>query len=448
MITQNNSINKFTSIIVVLMMVFSLISISTIKSFAEVGDVIEEGNFKYTVLDENSVSLTSVIDKDISGDQIIPEEVNGKKVVEIGTRAFYNCQQMTSVQIPDTVKTIKEYAFNKCLKLTKIEIPDSVTTLGIRAFSGCSKATELKISKSLTSIPDYAFSTCRSLKEVEIPDNISTLGIFAFIDCESLEEVTIPKSITNPYLAGQFKGCKSLKTIKGYKGSAARTFSRIGGYNFIALDAVEGEEELEVKFDPDNGDAVVTQYVYKDEEMNYDLWSKFPLIEKKGYTIVGRYADTDDISTEYKNNQTYTESVTYKAKWAHVEIQGAQAKSDKSGIRFGTKIYNDGDKIIEKGTVILPEKMLQDIPEDIYYGFRMPTLKTKNVAKSVGRVNYEVNTEENYIVYLGTLINVPESKRDTYIAASAYVIYEDKAGNQYTVYDCYTTTINNLLKSE
>ena len=33
MITQNNSINKFTSIIVVLMMVFSLISISTIKAW-------------------------------------------------------------------------------------------------------------------------------------------------------------------------------------------------------------------------------------------------------------------------------------------------------------------------------------------------------------------------------------------------------------------------------
>ena len=447
MISQNN-INKFTSFITILLITFSLISTSTIKSFAEVGDVIEEGNFKYTVLDENSVSLTDVIDKTVSGEQIIPQEVDGKKVIEIGDSAFYRCYQMTSIQIPNTITSIGSSAFESCSKLTKVDIPDSVTKIGKLAFGTCSKITEVKLSKSLTEIPQYAFSGCKALKSIEIQDGVTEIGIFAFTNCRALEEVTIPKSITNPYLTGQFSDCRALKTIKGYKGSAARTFSRIGGYNFIALDAVEGEEELEVKFDPDNGDAVVTQYVYKDEEMNYDLWSKFPLIEKKGYTIVGWYADTDDISTEYKNNQTYTESVTYKAKWAHVEIQGAQAKSDKSGIRFGTKIYNDGDKIIEKGTVILPEKMLQDIPEDIYYGFRMPTLKTKNVAKSVGRVNYEVNTEENYIVYLGTLINVPESKRDTYIAASAYVIYEDKAGNQYTVYDCYTTTINNLLKSE
>lgn len=438
MITQKNSINKFTSILVVLMMVFSLISISTIKSFAEVGDVIEEGNYKYTVLDENSVSLTGVIDKNVSGDQIIPEEVNGKKVVKIGTRAFYNCQQITSVQIPDTVKTIEEYAFNKCLKLTKIEIPDSVTTLGTRAFSGCSKATELKISKSLTSIPNYAFSTCRSLKIVEIPDNITEIGIFAFVDCESLEEVTIPKSVTNPYLAGQFKGCKSLKTIKGYKGSAARTFSRIGGYNFIALDAVEGEEELEVKFDPDNGDSVVTQPVYEDEILNYTPVK----ITKKGYTFVGWYEDTDNITTEYKNNQTYTKNVTYKAKWAHFEGLGAQVKVDKTGIRFGTKLYNDGDEVIEKGTVMIPTKLIDTTTQWII------TLDTENSVRSIGKVNYEVNKDENYVVYLGTLINIPESQRDTYIRTSSYVRYKDKSGNEYIVYAFNKeASINSLLES-
>ena len=71
MISQNN-INKFTSFMTLLLVVFSLISISTIKSFAEVGDVIEEGNFKFTVLDKNSVSLTDVIDKTVSGEQIMP----------------------------------------------------------------------------------------------------------------------------------------------------------------------------------------------------------------------------------------------------------------------------------------------------------------------------------------------------------------------------------------
>lgn len=448
MIAQNSKINKFISFTTVVLIVFSLISISTIKSFAEVGDVIEEGNFKYTVLDENSVALTEVVDKTILGDEIIPEEIDGKKVVQIGERAFYNCYKMTNIQIPNTVTVIKANAFNSCYSLQKLEMPDSVTTIETRAFSGDCAITEIKLSKSLTSIPLYAFSGCASLKSVEIPEGVIEIGDFAFANCSSLEEATIPKSVTNPYLGGSFRGCTSLKTIKGYKGSAARTFSRKYGYKFIALDATEGEEELEIKFDPDNGDDVVTQPVYKDEVMDYTPQTSIALIKKEGYTFVGWYADTDDISTEYKNNSTYTKNVTYKAKWAHVKIQGAQVKADKSGIRFGTKLYDDGDKIIEKGTLMIPEKMLTDIPEDTYYGFRMPTLKTSKVAKSIGKVNYEVNKEENYVVYLGTLINIPESQRGTNIVASAYVTYEDKAGNQYTVYDRYSTSINKLIANQ
>ena len=38
---------------------------------------------------------------------------------------------------------------------------------------------------------------------------------------------------------------------------------------------------------------------------------------------------------------------------------GAQARTivnnnDKSGIRFKTKLYNDGDEIVTKGTLIIP----------------------------------------------------------------------------------------------
>ncbi|MGM9536216.1 MAG: hypothetical protein ACI3VR_13215, partial [Intestinibacter sp.] len=115
---------------------------------------------------------------------------------------------------------------------------------------------------------------------------------------------------------------------------------------------------------------------------------------------------------------------------------------DKSGIRFGTKIYNDGDEIVEKGTIILPVKLL---PEG-----ESLTLDTPKIAQSVGKVNYEVNEAENYVTYLGTLVNIPRDQFDEAITASAYVIYKDKSGNEYTVYSPYkkgSTTINKLLNS-
>ena len=201
------------------------------------------------------------------------------------------------------------------------------------------------------------------------------------------------------------------------------------------------QTQKNIIFDADNGTANVVKTVNADEQLNYTPETP----TKEGYTFVGWYKDTDDITTEYKSGDTYSQDTTYKAKWAHVDMLGAQGKvvvDDKSGIRFGTKIYDDGDEIIEKGTIIIPVSL---IPEG-----ESLTLDTPQIAKSVGKVNYEVNKEENYVTYLGTLVGIEKSQFDRPITASSYVIYKDKAGNQYKVYSPYkkgSTTVNTLLNS-
>ncbi|MGM9533523.1 InlB B-repeat-containing protein, partial [Intestinibacter sp.] len=199
--------------------------------------------------------------------------------------------------------------------------------------------------------------------------------------------------------------------------------------------------EKVVKFNPNNGAQEIKRAVDSEGKLNYTPEAP----TKAGYTFVGWFKDTDDTTTKYELGATYTEDVTYTAKWAHVDMLGAQVKAvvdDKSGIRFGTRIYNDGDEIVEKGTIILPARLL---PEG-----ESLTLDTPNIAQSIGKVNYEVNEEKNYVTYLGTLVNIPRAQFDAEITASAYVIYKDKAGNEYTVYSPYkkgSTTINRLLNS-
>ena len=199
--------------------------------------------------------------------------------------------------------------------------------------------------------------------------------------------------------------------------------------------------EKVVKFNPNNGDQEIKRAVDSEGKLNYTPETP----TKAGYTFVGWFKDTDDTTTKYESGATYTEDVTYTAKWAHVDMLGAQVKAvvdDKSGIRFGTKIYNDGDEIVEKGTIILPARLL---PEG-----ESLTLDTPKIAQSVGKVNYEVNEEKNYVTYLGTLVGIPRAQFDAEITASAYVIYKDKAGNEYTVYSPYkngSTTVNTLLNS-
>ncbi len=56
---------------------------------------------------------------------------------EIGERAFWGCDTVTSVTMPGSVTAIGEEAFGYCSDLHSVRIPASVTTIGENAFCGC-----------------------------------------------------------------------------------------------------------------------------------------------------------------------------------------------------------------------------------------------------------------------------------------------------------------------
>ncbi|MDY4573776.1 MAG: hypothetical protein SPD90_01825, partial [Intestinibacter sp.] len=97
---------------------------------------------------------------------------------------------------------------------------------------------------------------------------------------------------------------------------------------------------------------------------------------------------------------------------------------------------------VEKGTLILPVNLLAE-------GETL-NLDTPKVAKSIGKVNYEVNEKENYVTYLGTIVNIERANFDKELTASSYVTYKDKAGHIYTVYSPYkngSTSVSKLQVS-
>ena len=131
------------------------------------------------------------------------------EVTTIGYWAFWNCENLTSVIIPDSVTTIGENAFQYC-NLTSITIPDSVTTIADDAFSYC-ELTSVTIPGSVTEMGS-AFQYCSKLTSVTFGNGVTTIGRFAFNTCESLTSVTIPDSVTK-IGSGAFSGCKKLKSI-------------------------------------------------------------------------------------------------------------------------------------------------------------------------------------------------------------------------------------------
>lgn len=55
----------------------------------------------------------------------------------IGENAFFNCKELASFRIPDTVTEIKNSAFEDCGKLGEINIPEQISFIAPTAFSGC-----------------------------------------------------------------------------------------------------------------------------------------------------------------------------------------------------------------------------------------------------------------------------------------------------------------------
>jgi hypothetical protein len=55
----------------------------------------------------------------------------------IEDRTFSNCSSLTSIVIPEGVKSIGREAFYHCTSLTSVTIPSSVTRIGDRAFDNC-----------------------------------------------------------------------------------------------------------------------------------------------------------------------------------------------------------------------------------------------------------------------------------------------------------------------
>ena len=89
----------------------------------------------------------------------LPEKYKGENYI-IGDYAFYDCSDLTSVTIPNSVTSIGDYAFYRCSDLTSVTISNSVTSIGDDAFYDCDGLTSVTIPNSVTSIGSYAFVSC------------------------------------------------------------------------------------------------------------------------------------------------------------------------------------------------------------------------------------------------------------------------------------------------
>ncbi len=70
--------------------------------------------------------------------------------------------------------------FWNCTDLTRIQIPESVAKIGYAAFYG-SGLEQVILPEKLQEIDDWAFAWLTNTREITIPDSVESIGMNAFI---------------------------------------------------------------------------------------------------------------------------------------------------------------------------------------------------------------------------------------------------------------------------
>ena len=147
--------------------------------------------------------------------------------IEIGPKAFNSCTSLKYVNIPNGEPNIGNEAFWGCTSLKGVSIPNDVKNIGVMAFCRCRSLTNLIIPKVKNSvIGNGAFIDCTSLTSIIIPEGVRNIGNHAFLNCSSLTNVDIPESVTH-IGDSTFLGCSSLISVNipnGVKNIGERTF--------------------------------------------------------------------------------------------------------------------------------------------------------------------------------------------------------------------------------
>ena len=142
----------------------------------------------------------------------IPSYYNGKPVTCICEETFKNCYNLKSVVIPDSVTSVSNTAFSGC-KIETATIPAIAAravanyalkhvsiiageTIVADSLGSCDNLASVTISESVKSIGSGAFSNCDSLTSVVIPGSVTSIGDRAFLGCDNLNNITIPDSVT------------------------------------------------------------------------------------------------------------------------------------------------------------------------------------------------------------------------------------------------------------
>ena len=298
-----------------------------------------------------------------TGNIVIPEEVTYMNMT----------RKVTSVGVGD-------WAFGYCYRLTSITIPNSVKSIGFAAFSYCSGLTSITIPNSVTSIGGWAFRDCSGLTSITIPNSVTSIGNGAF---DGVDFSTIISLIEDPF--------KITSKTSDYRTFSQNTFNNATLYvpkgTIDKYKATEGWKDFVYIEEETGGDT--TPEKCERPTISYDNGKLIYHCETEGATCQSTITNADIKS--YSGNEiqlaaTYNISV-YATKHGYEKSETAiailcwiEATPQTESVTDGVaQIPSKGVLIQSEGGILNVEGVDDGTPVSVY------TLDGKQVGSTVSR---------------------------------------------------------------
>ncbi|MBO5481622.1 MAG: leucine-rich repeat protein [Clostridia bacterium] len=235
-----------------------------------------------------------------------------KSLNEIGYASFYDCPSLASVDIPETVKRVREYAFSAtkfyidaveakaplvyaddwiihCTVKDRLwSIMQETITLDEYGGESFSLKTDENGNVCVIGIADAAFAHSKNLDRINLPKSVKYLGVYSFYKNIELGQVTLYNSSIQTIGERAFQSCTTLSTLNLANNEGESPVKRIDSYAFYGCTLLSNDLYGD-SIIPDSVESIGT-YAFK----NTLLWN-MPAddgVVYAGNWVVGYNADT------------------------------------------------------------------------------------------------------------------------------------------------------------
>lgn len=287
----------------------AVIAAAAVALSADGSDAVSYTDDSGIIYEASGTTATVIGWEGASSELTIPSKitVDGKdyNVTKIGDRAFYS-QDIKTIVLPDTLRTLGSDAFSCNDAVETVEIPGSVDSYA-HSFSGCSSLKEIRVASSNDTFESVSGVLMNEKKDTiyqypagktgtnPISDSVKTIGAFAFSGC-TLERITIPASVTD-IGDGAFSHCDSLASItvnnsnKNYVADGGVLFSK-DKKTLVAYPNGKAGEEYTVP----NNVGTISAYAFAGSPLK-------SVTLPSSVRAIGSYAFTGSALTEIELNQ-------------------------------------------------------------------------------------------------------------------------------------------------